>query len=183
MQQRKRRKTETAPEYSESAVRDLILRRLTRMASTRAQLEKYLTSKQVAAEMYMPILDRYEEVGLINDREYAEMWVRSRRSIRGSGPLALARELSLKGVDPLLAQQAIESRVGDDLELATALAQRKYRSVMRYEPHTRATRLATFLIRRGYSTSVAFAAAHDVIRQTAMHDGDSDVVLASYEDD
>ena len=45
------------------------------------------------------VLDRLADVGLIDDADFAEQWVHSRRANAGKGKRALAAELHTKGVD------------------------------------------------------------------------------------
>ena len=45
------------------------------------------------------MLDRLAEVGLIDDQDFAEQWVRSRHANAGKGKRALASELRTKGID------------------------------------------------------------------------------------
>ncbi|PRC51456.1 recombination regulator RecX, partial [Mycobacterium sp. ITM-2017-0098] len=44
---------------------------------------------------------RLTQVGLVDDEDFAEQWVRSRRVNAGKGKRALAAELRTKGVDHL----------------------------------------------------------------------------------
>jgi regulatory protein len=143
-------------EVTPEKVKSLFLNRLARAPQTRAGLVSYSIKKEIPAEVFEPILDRFEEVGLINDAEYAAMWVRSRRNIRGSGPAALKRELAQKGIAPDLIEIAVAERQGDDFEVAFDLATKKLKSLGRYPLEKQQQRLLDFLVRRGYSFSIAW---------------------------
>lgn len=142
-------------EISAEAVKNLLLRKLARAPQPRAGLVSYLEKRSIPAEIYEPILQRFAEVKLIDDAEYAAMWVRTRRQIRGSGPAALRRELQQKGIDPEIIDHAVGDRVGDDYETALALAERRLKTLSRYPVEKQRQRLLDFLVRRGYDFGLA----------------------------
>ncbi|MDQ3479941.1 MAG: recombination regulator RecX, partial [Actinomycetota bacterium] len=86
------------PADPESVARAIVLRKLTGQARSRHELEVALAAKDVPSEVAARVLDRFEEVGLVNDASYADAWVQSRRSSRGLARRALTQELRRKGV-------------------------------------------------------------------------------------
>src|SRR6185436_6346627 len=83
----------------EEQARALCLRLLTARARTRAELEGQLAKRGYPAEVSRRVLDRLAHVGLVDDADFAEQWVWSRRANAGKGNRALAAELQAKGVD------------------------------------------------------------------------------------
>src|SRR4030081_4031567 len=83
----------------EEQARALCLRLLTVRARTRAELAGQLAKRGYPDDVSTRVLDRLTDVGLINDADFAEQWVRSRRIRAGKGKRALAAELRTKGVD------------------------------------------------------------------------------------
>src|SRR5690348_8663973 len=79
--------------------RAVCLRLLTARARSRAELETQLAKRGYAEDVTAQVLDRLTTVGLIDDEDFAEQWVRSRRLHAGKGKRALAAELRTKGVD------------------------------------------------------------------------------------
>ena len=75
--------------------RAIALRQLTMAPRTRKQLAEKLAAKEVPAEVALEVLDRFEEVGLVDDKAFAQGWVHSRSS--GRGRRALAQELRTQG--------------------------------------------------------------------------------------
>jgi len=118
------------------------------------------------------LLDRFEEVGLVDDAAYAEMLVRTRHQERGLARRALAHELRRKGVDPEVAEQALE-QIDDDTELAAAreLARRRARATRGLDPVKRRRRLAGMLARKGYSPGVTMRA----VAEALAADGDEEL--------
>ena len=115
--------------------------------------------------MATTVLDRLTTVGLIDDADFAEQWVRSRRAHAGKGKRALAAELRTKGVDDEVIAGALEGidagaergapRSWCSASCAGALGDGDDAKVMR--------RLAGMLARRGYSQSMAVAVVGDAL--------------------
>ncbi len=164
MQKSQQQQPESTPEVdAESAVRNLVLRRLTQRAYTRHQLEEYLARKNADSEVVSKVLDRFSEVGLIDDAEYAAEFVRARRAVKGSGPSVLRMELKKRGISEELILKAVEDRTGEDIDVAREIAQRKLHSLSRFDAATQNRRLVSFLVRRGYSPSLAYGLARELI--------------------
>ena len=142
----------------EEQARALCLRLLTARARTRAELEGQLAKRGYSAEVGGRVLDRLAQVGLVDDVDFAEQWVRSRRVNAGKGKRALAAELRTKGVDNEVISAALaDIDAGAERERAEQLVRDKLRrerlgddddtNVMR--------RLVGMLARRGYHQSMA----------------------------
>ncbi|MBD8060821.1 regulatory protein RecX [Actinomycetaceae bacterium Sa1BUA1] len=148
----------------EEVARAILLRQLAAAPRSRAQLAEKLAAKDVPDEIAEQLLDRFEEVGLVDDAAYAEMLVRTRHGERGLARRALAHELRLKGVSPEVAEQALE-QIDDDDELTAArdLALRKARASRGLDHDKRRRRLAGMLARKGYSPGVAMRAVDEAL--------------------
>src|SRR5438552_19024921 len=88
----------TSEASREELARALCLRLLTARARTRAELEGQLAKRGYSDDVSRRALDRLAQVGLVNDEDFAEQWIRSRRVNAGKGKRALAAELRIKGV-------------------------------------------------------------------------------------
>ena len=79
-----------------------------------------------ADDVATTVLDRLTTVGLIDDADFAEQWVRSRRAHAGKNKRALAAELRTKGVDDEVIAGALEGiDAGAERVRAEELVQRK----------------------------------------------------------
>ena len=142
----------------EEQARALCLRLLTARARTRAELERQLTKRGYPDDVSARVLDRLAEVGLIDDADFAEQWVRSRRENAGKGKRALAAELRNKGVDN---EVITETLAGIDAAAERDRAERLVRDKLRREKLSGdddakvARRLVGMLARRGYSQTMA----------------------------
>ncbi len=156
------------PEDPAEVARQIVLRRLTDQPRSRAELATVLASKGVPDEVAGRVLDRFEEVGLVDDAAFAAAWVSSRHRGRGLGRRALAHELRRKGIDGELAQMALAS-VDDDDERAVAadLVQRKLQAMRRLDPPSAQRRLVGMLARKGYSLGMAFSVVREALADRA----------------
>ncbi|MEU8659462.1 regulatory protein RecX [Actinoplanes philippinensis] len=155
---------EAAPARSESEVaREICLRQLAARPRTRAELTKALLRKEISEEVIAEVLDRYDEVGIIDDAAFARAWVSSRHHGRGLARRALANELRQRGVDAEIADEALEA-VDDEAEAeaARALVDRKLRTATG-APDAIFRRLVAMLARKGYPAGIAIRAVKDAL--------------------
>jgi regulatory protein len=146
-------------ESREEQARALCLRLLTAKARTRAELEGQLTKRGYPDEVSERVLDRLTQVRLIDDVDFAEQWVRSRRVNAGKGKRALAAELQTMGVDNDVITAALAGiDAGAERERAEQLVRDKLRrEKLGDDDDTKvARRLVGMLARRGYSQTMAF---------------------------
>lgn len=148
------RKPKPLNDISAEDLKQIYLRKLARAPQTRAGLVRYAVEREIPLDTYEPVINRLIEIGLINDAEYAAMWVRSRRTVRGSGPRTLRMELQQKGIDPDLIETAVAERTGDDAEVALRIASRKLQSLRHLPIEKSKKRVLDFLLRRGYDYTI-----------------------------
>ncbi|MFC4145374.1 regulatory protein RecX [Micromonospora mangrovi] len=156
--------TTPAPPRDESEVaREICLRQLAVRPRTRAELAGALAKRGISDEVSAEVLDRYDEVGIIDDAAFARAWVASRHSGRGLARRALANELRQRGVDGEVASEALDELDEEtEAETARALVERKLRSA-RGEPDAVFRRLVAMLARKGYPPGVAIRAVKDAL--------------------
>ncbi len=161
---------ERGPEADHEAIaRKILLDQLTGQARSRAELATKLARKHVPDEVAGPLLDRFEEVGLVDDASFAREWTQSRQTSRGLARRALGVELRRKGVAQEVIDEALE-QVSDDDERAAArrLVERKLRSVAGLDQQVQVRRLVGMLGRKGYGPGVSFAVVREVLGETGM---------------
>jgi regulatory protein len=158
----------------ESVARTILLDQLAGRARSRRELADKLRSRHVPDDIATRLLDRFTEVGLVDDAAFARQWVESRQAGKGLAKRALADELRRKGVDPEVTREAL-----DDLDpaveeaAARALVRKKLPSMRRLDPATATRRLAGMLARKGYPAGLAFAVVRDELGDRGP--GDEDV--------
>nr|WP_239524045.1 regulatory protein RecX [Geodermatophilus normandii] len=116
------------------------------------------------------VLDRFGEVGLVDDAAFARAWVTSRQAGRGLARRALRAELRAKGVDGEDAEQAL-AQVDDEDERASALhlVERRLRALHRVDRVTATRRLVGMLARKGYNGGLAAAVVREVLDEAGSY--------------
>lgn len=139
--------------------RNAALDRLTESDRSRSDLAAYLARRGVEPQVAEQVLDRLEEVGLVDDERFAAAWVQSRQRSKGLARRALAAELRRKGIDADIAASALDG-VDPQSEVTAArqLVRSKLRSLAGLDQAVRTRRLAGMLARKGYDSSVAYEA-------------------------
>jgi regulatory protein len=135
----------------------LCLRLLTARARTRAELLAQLSKRGYPGDVSAQVIDRLAAVGLVDDTDFAQQWVRSRRANAGKSRRALAAELHTKGVDREVITAALSGIDADDERArAEELVRTKLRRETLSTDDVRITRrLVGMLARRGYSQNLA----------------------------
>ena len=165
----------------ESVARGICLRALTGAPKTRQQLADLLAQRGVPEDAAATVLDRFTEVGLIDDAAFARAWVSSRQAGRGLARRALSAELRAKGVEPEVAAEAV-GEVDDDDERAAArrLVERRVGSMRRLDRATATRRLMGMLARKGYNGGLAAAVIREALDGA---DGAPDDAFEDFDED
>ena len=157
----------------QQTARNIVLRQLAAAPKTRHQLTEKLLKRDIPADVVQDVLDRFEEVELIDDASFAQMWVRSRHRSKGLARRALRMELKQRGIDDDDAAVALD-QVSDDDEWnkARELVLKKLpRSAIppSTDPEERkqrdrlVRRLVGMLSRKGYPPGLAFSIVTDAM--------------------
>jgi regulatory protein len=160
--------------------REICLRLLAVRPRTRAELATALRRRGVDDDTAGEVLQRYAEVGIIDDAAFARAWVTSRHHGKGLARRALAGELNRRGVDPDTVREAVGELDGET-EVATArvLIDRKLRTMSSgSDPEAVLRRLVGMLARKGYPPGLAFR----VVKEALAEQGGRAAEYAEYLD-
>ncbi len=136
--------------------REAALRLLERRRRTRFQVAQRLGEKGFDPLTIVAVCDRLEELKLLDDLEYARLYIRGRQG-RPRGERLLLQELRAKGVPPALAEAALaevaETPAGESSELdrARELARKSLPKVAGLPARDARNKLYQTLARRGFS--------------------------------
>ncbi|WP_412544481.1 regulatory protein RecX [Longispora sp. K20-0274] len=165
----------------EQAARAICLRLLNDRPRTRSELAAALAKRGVPEEAAAAVLDRYDEVGLIDDAAFARAWVSTRHHGRGLARRALGQELRRKGVDSDTIGEALEE-LDPETEEATAreFVARRLRSVTG-PPEAVLRKVVGALARKGYPPGLAFRVVKEALEQAGQEaDFDPDAMEDSH---
>jgi regulatory protein len=133
------------------------------LLSYRMRTEKELRTRLIEKEFPPTVVDdvikEFTKLGLINDAEFARVFLRDRRTRRPSGVRRLKQELRLKGVRKETIEDVLHETTEsqDDQNAAFDAASKHMKrtriSTNRLEREKQTQRLASFLARRGFNWS------------------------------
>lgn len=154
-----------------AAARTICLRLLTARPHTRAELETALRRCGIADAVAAAVLDRLDDVGLVDDAAFAEMAVRSGHTYRGLGRRALGVELRRRGVPDDIARDAVAAVDSQDEEVrARELVRRRLRSATTPNEPALIRRLVGMLARKGYPEGLTFRVVREEVRASTGSD-------------
>lgn len=135
-----------------------------------------MTAAEVDESVAAALLDRFEDVGLIDDAAYARAIVRTRFAERHLARRAIAQELSRKGISAEHALEALEQIGPDDEQVAAEhLVRVRLRRTEGLPAEVRTRRALAALVRKGYAPGVALASIRAALATEAddgLHSGD-----------
>lgn len=118
------------------------------------ELRTRLQRKQFLPEQIDTAIKRLRDLELLDDAQFAQLWVTNRQNLNPRGAQALRQELRAKGIDRQVVDEVIETNVDADSE-REACADVARRAAHKYTRETdRATyqrKFGGFLQRRGFS--------------------------------
>ncbi|SHN25397.1 recombination regulator RecX [Actinacidiphila paucisporea] len=168
------RASQEPPLDPEEQARALCLRLLTGTPRTRRQLADAMRKREIPEEVAEYVLERFQDVGLIDDQAFANAWVESRHRGRGLARRALAQELRHRGVEAELVSEAVGLLDPEqEEETARALVQRRLPGTRGLERDRRIRRLAGMLARKGYGEALALKVVRDALVQEQEESADS----------
>lgn len=144
--------------------RRLALRLLDTRSRSEAEVRARLASRGVPEDISEELIERFREVGLLNDTAFAEALVRTRIQVDRHGITRIRAELRRRGVTEEVASEAL-SRVGleEELDAARAFAQRRVRVLGELDSRVARRRLLWALGRRGFRRSVVSLVVDEVL--------------------
>ena len=144
--------------------RNILLYSLENSPKTRSQLETRLKEKNIPDDIAKEVLDRYEEVELVNDPLFAKMWVGARQRSRSMAKGAIKYELKQKGISEEDIETALaEITPEDERERALEFVRKKAPSTRHLDKTKRTARLVGQLARKGYPSSIIFSVIKEVL--------------------
>ena len=128
---------------------DAALRFLAPRQRSEQEIRRRLGEKGHPPERIERVLARLRELGLADDRAFADFWLEERALHRPRGVRALKMELFQKGVAREVVEAAIDPQQ-DEVEGACRAAERRAATLSTLDERDFRTRLGQFLLRRGF---------------------------------
>lgn len=148
---------------------NLALRYLGYRARSFAEMERYLKGKRFSPSCRTETLTRLMNNRFLNDKDFTDMWVESRKRINPKGAYALRQELLEKGV----AEDLIDENLGgyNETDAAFDAVKKKLGLWRKLSPDDLRKKIYGFLSQRGFS----YETTREITdRALSMQRGDDD---------
>jgi regulatory protein len=129
-----------------------------------------LARKGFTHDLALEVVDQLKELSLLNDLQFARMFVRDKLLGKPMGRAMLRRKLLEKGIAFQMSERVLKEYVTEEneQEAAKTLAVRKMRmSRSRFsalDPLAKQKRLIDYLLSRGFSQDIAYKTARSIIQ-------------------
>jgi len=136
---------------------------LSRSARSMGELRERLRGYGFSERTIAPVVADFLRVGLLDDRAFAEAYVRSRLAQRPMGRRLLKQELLHRGVDEDAAEAAVGKAYGSvsEADFARQLVHRKMKSAGGGDTRRLRQKLVDMLMRRGFDWDVIASAVQE----------------------
>lgn len=116
------------------------------------EVRKNLKKKKIEEDVIEEVIERLVSGGLVNDHDFAQLWVENRSEFRPRGRQALRMELRQKGIK----DEVIESAIADldEDKLAYQAAKKQARKYQQLEWQDYRKKMYGFLARRGFNYGI-----------------------------
>ena len=141
-------------EKLEQRARNILLFQLSKSPKSSKELSEILAKREIPTAIAEPLIQRFVEVGLIDDLAMAQSFVNHRRS-QFKAKRVIAYELQKKGVEPALVEQATGELGDTDQEVANQAATKRLRALRNLDEQVIRRRLLGYLQRRGFSGEIS----------------------------
>jgi regulatory protein len=152
-----------APAAQVSEARAVAGRLLTRRAHTESEVRDRLSQGGFDLETIDATIQWLCDHKLVDDAEFARIWVEERAARKGFGPARLRSELEAKGIAGELVDLALAELGDDEHENAQAIALAQLDRLAGLPLVAQARRLEGLLLRRGFSVEAVRAATRAVL--------------------
>ena len=132
-----------------------ILDKLLKFAMLRPRSKKeitdYLRRKKTPENIKDDLLDRLNNLELINDEAFAKWWVEQRQSFSPKSKRVLNSELLIKGIDREIIKNILEETKIDEVKLAKDLIEKKKYKWEKFETKIKRQKIMQYLAGKGFN--------------------------------
>jgi len=152
---------------------DAALGYLTSRARTVREVERYLDDRQYGEYEIMQVVDRLQELGLLNDETFAEEFIASRLRTKPMSRRHLREQLRAHELPRNIIDEAIAAVTDErELESAVACAAKYCDQYAALEERERSQRVTRRMLSRGFEYSVVRTAMERLSLEAAEETGD-----------
>jgi regulatory protein len=163
---------EVADSYEYATARGIALRLLKTRPRTEEELKRRFRKADLRVKICERVLDDLKADGHVDDRVFAQLWVKEKIGRGGSGRRRISSELRSKGIDRTIVEEEIARNYDDrqEVEIATRLALRRLGRLKSLPAGVARRRLYGLLLRRGFQADVASAALEAALESVSREE-------------
>ncbi|MBY7142743.1 recombination regulator RecX [Virgibacillus sp. NKC19-3] len=130
---------------------------------TKKEMHDYLLKKEVDEAHINEIMEKLKTENLLDDQQFADMFVRSRMNTSTKGPMLIKKELIEKGISASLASQAVEQYPYEvQYENITKWMKKKLTTGKKDSFRKQVQQLQATLMQKGFTQDVITEALADI---------------------
>lgn len=117
------------------------------------EIKNKLKTKDYSESIIEKVLEKLERLDIVNDKRFAEMFVRDRMKLKPKGKKVLSLELAQKGIDRNIVEEVLGEMLGGDneLELAKKVLEKAERKYSNLEGNIKRDKIVKYLLSKGFS--------------------------------
>ncbi|HCS78259.1 TPA: hypothetical protein DIV55_00780 [Patescibacteria group bacterium] len=118
------------------------------------EVQAYLKKLKASEDVSRQVIAKCQQRKLLDDQAFCKWFVGQRQTYRPRSKRMLMSELKQKGINEEIIATVLSSSDFSEAASAYTLAQKKWRSLSRYDSVKRAEKLKSYLARQGFSWDV-----------------------------
>lgn len=147
--------------------RNYVYMLLSRRMYSAKEIQNKLKAQGYNDDVINEVISKMEGYGYINDKTFAEEWVRSRVNNNPKGLSVLKRELRDKGIEEETIENVLNETMSDKVQydLALELAKKRIRSYENDDEMSAKRKLYAYLSRHGFSYNIIKGIMDEVMKK------------------
>ena len=143
-------------EEDKRKAKEYALKLLTIRPRSEAELKRRLMEKGYEPLVITPVIEALKRVSLIDDMEFARIWVKNRMATRPRGKTMLMAELKRKGLKNEIINEVLDKfpEEYDEIKIVKEIAEKRLKVFKGLNEQVKKRRLFGYLARRGFSIDI-----------------------------
>lgn len=123
---------------------------------SKKEIRDKLKIKEYSESVIEKVLAKLENLDLLNDKRFAEMFVRDRMKLKPKGKKVLSIELAQKGIDRDIIEEVLQELMSGDeeIELAKKVFEKAEKKYSGLEKNLRRDKIIKYLLGKGFSYNI-----------------------------
>jgi regulatory protein len=153
-------RSDVTDSYEYAKAREIALRLLKARPRTEEELRRRFRKSDLRRPVWERVIGDLKAEGQVNDRVFAQLWIKEKIARAGSGRKRISNDLRSKGIDRAVVEEEIARNYADaeEARIAKELALKRLARLGSLPSGVARRRLYGLLLRRGFGPDVAAAA-------------------------